>query len=72
MEQYLCTAGKYSRSGTLVLCCLEDSYTSLVIYDACNFRRIKNIPLAYLKMSVMRVQWVNNNQQLLLYSNANN
>lgn len=67
-EHYICTAAKYSSSGSLVLACIEDSYVSLILYDTYNFKKIQGIPVTYLKINVNQIQWVDKNESLVLLS----
>ena len=67
-EHYICTAAKYSTAGSLVLACVEDSYVSLIRYDTYNFKKISVIPITYLKMNVIQIQWVDRNESLVLLS----
>ena len=43
-EQYNCCAAKYSQSGALALCCHEDSFIKIILYDTYKFKSVKVIP----------------------------
>lgn len=52
-----------------MLSCIEDSSTSLIIYDSYNFRKVKNIPISFMKIYPTKIDWVSNNSHLVLYTN---
>jgi hypothetical protein len=71
-EQLACTAARYAKSGALVLSCLEDSVTVLLVYDCYNFKRIRSVCLWDLKFYTTRIEWVHCNTELVLLSGVTN
>ena len=67
-ENLNCHAAKYSSSGSLILSCSEDSYTTLILYDCYNFKKLRVIPIAYLKLAATRIDWIHDNSAILLTS----
>ena len=51
-----------------MLSCIEDSYTTLIIYDCYNFKKMRNIPVSYFKLFATKIEWIENNSALVLYS----
>ena len=67
-ETLACSAASYSSTGSLVLSVIEDSYSSLLLYDCYNFQKLRVIPVSFLELVPIKIEWTDDNSALLLAS----
>lgn len=54
-ENLICSAASYSNTGNLVICVIEDSYASLILYDCYKFQKTRVIPVSFLKLIATKI-----------------
>jgi len=66
-EAFVCSAARYTESGLLVLCLLEDCSYNIVVYNPNSFRRLRSFTGLYLKHAVTRIELDEAERELILY-----
>lgn len=62
------SCARYTDNGLLVLCTYEDGAHNILVYNPNSFRRMRSFTGLYLKHAVSRIDFDENSQELILYS----